>query len=60
MQPERDDLKDSYYLRLIRTGIGEGLRNYYDLTEPLPDNLLERLLELDQEPDDVPNEARKP
>jgi len=44
MSAGRDDFKDSYYLRAIRTGIGSGLRNHYAPVEPLPDRL-EKLLE---------------
>ena len=44
MSAGRDDFKDSYYLRSIRTSIGSGLRNYYAPVEPLPDRL-EKLLE---------------
>jgi len=44
MNAGRDDFKDSYYLRAIRTSIGSELRNYYAPVEPLPDRL-EKLLE---------------
>ncbi len=57
MQDGRDDLKDSFYLRVIRTSIGEALRDHYDLTEPLPDKLLELVLELDTDPETARTEC---
>jgi hypothetical protein len=60
MQPGRDNLRDSYYLRLMRTGIGDVLRQRYDLAEPLPDKLVELLLELDTEPEDTEPEDDDP
>jgi hypothetical protein len=43
----------SFYERAIRTTIGRGLRSYYDLSEPIPDRMLELLKQLD---DDTPSE----
>ena len=51
MSAGRDDFKDSYYLRCIRTSIGSELRNYYTPVEPLPDRfekLLEKLKEAEK------------
>jgi hypothetical protein len=41
-----DEIKDSFYLRIMRNAIGQALRNQYDLNDPLPDELLNRLLEI--------------
>jgi hypothetical protein len=59
MQARRDDLKDSFYLYIMRTSIGAGLRNQYTPNEHLPDRLTELLRELD-EPDRVTKEKRNP
>jgi len=60
MPSNRDDLKDSFYLHVIRKSVADALKARYDLTEPLPHKLLEILLELDKEADNnVPNESRK-
>jgi len=60
MPSNRDDLKDSFYLHVIRKSVADALKARYDLTEPLPHKLLEILLELDMEADnDVPNGSRK-
>ena len=45
---EPDDLKHSFYLRAIRTGIGAALREHYAVNEPLTDRLAELLKELDE------------
>jgi len=42
----RDDFKDSYYLRAIRTSIGAALRNHYAPTEALPNRFAKLLEEL--------------
>jgi len=49
MQAGRDDLKDSFYLRLIRTRLGAALRDHFVVDEPLPDRLADLLKELDGE-----------
>ena len=36
-----------YCERAIRTTIGRELRSYYDLSEPIPDRMLESLKQLD-------------
>jgi hypothetical protein len=46
-----DDLKHSFYLRAIRTRIGEELRGHFELPEPLPDRFAALLKELDEEQD---------
>ena len=48
MSRGRDDLKDSYYLRAMRTSIGAALRSECAPNEPLPDRLAELLKELDK------------
>jgi hypothetical protein len=53
MQARRDDLKDSFYLHIMRTSIGAGLRNQYAPNGRLPDRLAELLRELDQPKDQV-------
>jgi hypothetical protein len=58
MQARRDDLKDSFYLYIMRTSIGAGLRTEYAADEPLPDRLAELLRELDEPDDHVDQENR--
>ena len=47
MQPERRDIGPSFYERAIRTTIGRGLRSYYDLTEPIPEDMTKLLRQID-------------
>jgi hypothetical protein len=66
MDPERRATEPSYYERAIRTSIGRGLRNYYDLSEPIPEHMLKLLEQIDaksetqderandKEPEDAP------
>ncbi len=49
---ERDDVKHSFYLHIMRTSLGRSLREYYGLSEPLPDRVAKLLKEL-EEPRDV-------
>jgi hypothetical protein len=58
MQARRDDLKDSFYLYIMRTSIGAGLRHEYAPDERLPDRLAELLRELDEPDDQVAQEKR--
>ena len=58
MQAARDDLKDSFYLYIMRTSIGAGLRSEYAPDERLPDRLAELLRELDDPDDQVAHEKR--
>ena len=58
MQAARDDLKDSFYLYIMRTSIGAGLRSEYAADERLPDRLAELLRELDDPDDRVAKEKR--
>jgi len=60
MQARRDDLKDSFYLHIMRTSIGAGLRSQYAPNERLPDRLAELLQELDRPDDQVTAEKRNP
>ena len=50
----------SFYERAIRTTIGRGLRSYYDLSEPIPDRMLELLKQLDDDSqsEEIPSEQR--
>jgi hypothetical protein len=48
MHSERRDGGPSYYERAIRTTIGRGLRSYYDLSEPIPESMLNLLKQIDQ------------
>jgi hypothetical protein len=43
-----DDVKDSFYLRAMRTGIGVALREQYAVNEPLSERLAELLKRLDE------------
>ena len=66
MDPERRATEPSYYERAMRTSIGRGLRNYYDLSEPIPEHMLKLLKQIDaksktrdeqandKEPEDAP------
>jgi hypothetical protein len=56
MQARRDELKDSFYLYIMRTSIGAGLRSEYAADECLPDRLAELLRELDEPDDQVARE----
>jgi hypothetical protein len=47
MQSERDDdLKDSFYLYIMRNSVGAGLRSQYAPNGHIPDRLAELLKEL--------------
>ena len=46
MGPRRDQIKDSFYLRCIRTSIGAALHDHYAPIEPIPDRLTKLLEEL--------------
>jgi hypothetical protein len=43
-----DDMKDSFYLRAMRTSIGAALRQQYAIDEPLTERLVKLLKELDE------------
>ncbi len=58
MQARRDDLKDSFYLYIMRTSIGSGLRDQYAANECLPDRLAELLRELDRSENQVTGQER--
>ena len=47
MQAERPDTGPSFYERAIRTTIGRGLRSYYDLAEPIPEQMTKLLRQID-------------
>jgi hypothetical protein len=47
MQAERPDIGPSFYERAIRTTIGRGLRSYYDLAEPIPEQMTKLLQQID-------------
>jgi len=57
MQARRNDLKDSFYLYIMRASIGAGLRSQYTPNGHLPDRLAELLRELDRPGD---QEKRSP
>jgi hypothetical protein len=46
-QSERRDIEPSFYERAIRTTIGRGLRSYYDLSEPIPEQMTKLLQQID-------------
>jgi hypothetical protein len=54
MRAGSDDLKDSYYLRVMRTRLGAALRDHFVVDEPMPDRLTELLKELDGEDGQAP------
>jgi hypothetical protein len=71
MQAKRDDdLKDSFYLYIMRNSIGAGLRSQYAPNHHMPHRLAELLRELDgaegealkkkmQNPPSTPKQARR-
>jgi hypothetical protein len=60
MQARRNDLKDSFYLYIMRASIGAGLRSQYTPNGHLPDRLAELLRELDVPRDQVAQAKRSP
>src|SRR5258707_13057516 len=60
MQARRDDLKDSFYLYIMRASIGAGLRSQYTPNGHMPDRLAELLRDLDRPGDRVRQEKRSP
>jgi hypothetical protein len=58
MQARRDDLKDSFYLYIMRASIGAGLRSQYTPNAHLPERLAELLRDLDRPGDQVSHEKR--
>jgi hypothetical protein len=56
MQTERPDIGPSFYERAIRTTIGRGLRSYYDLAEPIPEDMTKLLRRID---DGAPSSTKK-
>jgi hypothetical protein len=58
MQARRDDIKDSFYLYIMRSSIGSGLRDQYAPIEHLPDRLAELLRELDGSENQINEEER--
>jgi hypothetical protein len=58
-EPQRRDTGGpSFYERAIRTGIGRGLRRYYDLSEPIPDDMLKLLDQMDGQSKPAADEAK--
>jgi hypothetical protein len=47
MEPDDQDLKDSYYLHIMRS-LGAALRHELAVTEPLPDRIEGLLRQLDE------------
>jgi hypothetical protein len=45
MQQQPDDFRDSFYYKVIRTKLGQALRNA--VTEPMPERLVQLLRELE-------------
>jgi hypothetical protein len=48
MQAKREDLKDSFYLYIMRSSIGAGVRSQYSPNGHMPDRLAELLQELER------------
>ncbi len=46
---DRDDFKDSFYYRAVRTRIGAALRAQFDVSQPLPDRITALLTLLGKE-----------
>jgi hypothetical protein len=51
MSRRDDDLKDSFYLYIMRNSIGAGLKTQYSANESTPDRITELLQELDETED---------
>jgi|307.fasta_scaffold74013_1 hypothetical protein len=47
-----DDVKDSFYLHIMRISIGSALREHYHVNEVLPERWAELLKELDEPAED--------
>jgi hypothetical protein len=60
MQARRNDLKDSFYLYIMRASIGAGLRSQYTPDAYLPGQLAELLRNLDRPGDQIAQEKRNP
>ena len=61
MQAKRnDDLKDSFYLYIMRNSIGAGLRSQYAPDQHMPDRLAELVRELDGAEGEGTEEKRNP
>jgi hypothetical protein len=60
MQARPNDLKDSFYLYIMRASIGAGLRSRYTPNAHLPDELAELLRNLDRPGDQIAQEKRNP
>jgi hypothetical protein len=60
MMSERDDFRDSFYYRAIRTRIGAALRAQFDVSQPLPDRITALLTLLGNENGDVAVEPAEP
>jgi hypothetical protein len=55
-----DDLKGSFYLRVMHAGIGRALRDRYGrVSEPLPEQWTDLLKELDDPPAEGVGEKKK-
>ena len=51
MSKDDEDLKDSFYLYIMRNSIGAGLKSQYSTNGPMPDRITELLQELDEAED---------
>lgn len=60
MAKRDDDLKDSFYLYIMRNSIGAGLKTQYPSNGHMPDRLSELLHELDRDAEqEQPAKAKK-
>ncbi len=61
MQAKRDDdLKDSFYLYIMRSSIGAGLRSQYSTNGHMPDRLAKLMKELEAEDRGAQGEPGEP
>jgi hypothetical protein len=51
---DNDDLKHSFYLRAIRTGISDGLRTQYTVNDTLPNEFLDLLRQMEHDAEGQP------
>jgi hypothetical protein len=60
MAARDDDLKDSFYLYIMRNSIGAGLKSQYSPNGHMPDRLAELMKELESPEDDGEEEETGP
>jgi hypothetical protein len=54
---KRENFEERPYFMAIRAKLGEGLREQYDLTEPMPEGLVKLLAQLETSVRDITRET---